>query len=315
MFRPALVPAPPSPYRPSALAPGAVEGTGRLAALPLREQPGAVGRLDVPYAPTAVQLPTGSLTAAYEAGARPDTYVPRDEAVLSLAALDSMGLLAAIAALQQYERLWLPDAAPDDSTSYRRRIGEQIVQQAIEAMGGARALSRIRSMSLVAVRDTMAILGSSLYHPVLSSRAAAADELATGTAWFSFGNLVHRFSGYLPGGSRVVYDGHQAWVVLPGGAQPLAGAEADLIRRRAERWDFLSRFVGDGVQLSYLGLQQGERQAEYHAVRVDDYRFGGVPFVALFDAHTHLLAAEEYPPDRPRLVRRFLDYGDRKSVV
>ncbi len=63
------------------------------------------------------------------------------------------------------------------------------------------------------------------------------------------------------------------------------------MRHRGEevRWHFIDRFLGEGVALDYLGQERSRDGTCYEAVLVDDRKFGHY-FEALFDCRTALLS-------------------------
>ena len=186
--------------------------------------------------------------------------------------------------LEQYARLWVPDADTTDQESRDRLLARQIVLAAVGAMGGMEALLEIRDMQY-----------QGRFHK-------------------SYGTWS-RYALYLPARATLIYDGHRGFVDLFGEVYPLKGEGLREVQRRAERWDFLSRYLGDGVSLRYLGTRQSVRQeATHHVVLVEDLKFGGRPFRALFDSETKLLATEEYVDRHPRFLLHRRDYGPVKRA-
>jgi len=196
------------------------------------------------------------------------------------------------AELEEYARMPLVAADTTDAESARRRRALQVVFEAIEAMGGKEALLTIRDMSY---------LGH--YHKAYGPRS--------------------QYAGYLPGGARIVYNGVKAWINTYGKAYPLHGRALREIKRRSERWDFLSRFLGEGVRLSYVGSRLlsryiGSRLLQdrwCYMVEVEDLKYSGT-LRAFFDEKTHLLAAVEQPLGSDTCLRdTYLDYRSSGSAL
>jgi len=186
--------------------------------------------------------------------------------------------------LEQYARLWVPDADTTDQESRDRQLARQIVQAAIEAMGGMEALAEVQDMQY-----------QGRFHK-------------------SYGTWS-RYAQYLPAGVTLIYDGHRGLIDLFGKAHPLKGEGLREVQRRAERWDFLSRYLGDGVSLTYVGTRQNVRQSEtHHVVLVEDMKFGGRRFRALFDSDTKLLVTEEFTLRHPQYLVHRRDYGPIKRA-
>jgi len=141
------------------------------------------------------------------------------------------------------------------------------------------------------------------------TEAEITEKLLLKRAHFRRHGLRSQFVQYLPGAARLMYDGAHAWVVLPGARHQLQGQSFQVAQNRGERWDFLSRYMGDGVRVEFLGRQKSALGRLCDVVHVEDYKFGGVSFRALVDAGTRLPVAEEYPADDPALRHRFLSFG------
>jgi hypothetical protein len=184
---------------------------------------------------------------------------------------------------ERYRAIVLYDADTTDAKSRNHSLARQVVMDAITAMGGQKALLQLRTMNY-----------EGRFHKAYGPRS--------------------QYTQYLPGGARLVYDGKKGWVEITGKAYPLKGRGLREVEQRVERWDFLSRYLGDGVQLSYVERRFSDlgtralKDRDYHVLLVDDRKFGGA-FLAFFDVKTHLLAAEEVPPEHPLRRDLFLDYG------
>ena len=187
------------------------------------------------------------------------------------------------AELEEYARMPLVAADTTDAESARRRRALHVVFEAIEAMGGKEALLTIRDMFY-----------SRHHHKAYGPRS--------------------KYATYLPGGARIVYDGVRGWINIGGKAYPLQGQSLWEIKHRSERWDFLSRFLGEGIRLDYVGRRLF-RDRWYHVIEVEDLKYGGT-FRALFDEETHLLKAVEEPAvEEPNLRELYLDYRLHGSAL
>lgn len=116
-------------------------------------------------------------------------------------------------------RLYLPDSDTTDAEDDPRQIARQIVLDAVEAMGGFDALMQITDATFQGRR-----------HKNYGPRS--------------------KLSQVLPGGYKLLFDGTAAWVDLPEGLYPVTGEGLREVQKRSERWDFLSRYLGDGVLLA-----------------------------------------------------------------
>ena len=160
----------------------------------------------------------------------------------------------------------LPLADTTSEAGRRRSRAREIIDRAIEAMGG---LERLR-----AIRDKRV-------------RVETWDD----------GRQIWKSAGvrsYLRGdryrldiGPRLArgYDGRQSWYLHYGLLLPPREE-----RYNAERWDFLSRFRGEGLVVEYVGPRKGNYRT-LEAVRVIDTVFGRER-LAYFDVGDSLLYAE-----------------------
>ncbi|MFC1525902.1 hypothetical protein ACFL6X_03710 [Candidatus Latescibacterota bacterium] len=210
-------------------------------------------------------------------------YVPATDALLSLEDLQRRMVRMRAEELEQYARLWVPDADTTDQESRDRLLGRQIVLGAVEAMGGMAALLELRDMR---------------YRGRLHKSYGPRGKYAEG----------------LPGGARLLYDGYRGWADLFGTPYPITGVGFRELQRRGERWDFLSRYLGEGIRLTYLGTEETARRQIWHIVLVEDMKYGGRSFRARFDPETRLLATEEFADRHPQFIRNFLDYGRVKRA-
>ena len=246
-------------------------------------------------------------------GEKSEEFVAPQDSLPTLEDLNMVMVERRIEELGQYERLWMPDADRGDEDSELRQQAQEVVMRAVEAMGGVEALSQIRDMAMGRVAEV------TLRRQVAMERSMTAVEvqerLAVGRYFYKSYDLRSKYAQYLPGGGRLVYDGVQAWIDIKGVRHQVEGEQSWVIQNRAERWDFLSRYLGDGVQVSYMGLQESNVGKSYHVVEVVDLKFGSISFRALFDARTHLPVAEEYPIKRPELRKRFLAFEPVKDAL
>ena len=160
----------------------------------------------------------------------------------------------------------LPLADITSEAGRRRSRAQEIIARAIEAMGGLERLQAIRDKRIEVEQwngrrsiwegiEVRSYLRGQRYRLDLRPR------LARG------------------------YDGRQSWHLYHG---LLIGPRDE--RYEAERWDFLSRFRGDGVIVEYVGGRELHFPV-LEAVRVIDTKFGRQR-LAYFDQESGLLYAE-----------------------
>ena len=160
----------------------------------------------------------------------------------------------------------LPLADTTSEAGQRRSRARQIIARAIEAMGGLERLREVRDKRIRVETWDREIL-----------------------AWVPAG--VRSYLGGQryrldPGpGEALGYDGRQSWHLRYGLLMPPRDQRHD-----AERWDFLSRFRGDGVIVEYVGRRTMQYRT-LEAVRVIDTKFGRQR-LAYFDRGDSLLHAE-----------------------
>lgn len=161
---------------------------------------------------------------------------------------------------------WFPDPDTNSAERQRRHHAEAIVDSAIEAMGGLERLRDLRGKEVVT---------SSYDHQ-------HQRWVETSRTWYSQGRkLLTRQGDALIQGT----DGYRAWSYIFGMPMPVA---PQALQQQAERWDFLSRFRGNGIRLDYLGplLLPGGDTCE--GILVEDLKYG-TRRRACFDPQTHLL--------------------------
>ena len=172
----------------------------------------------------------------------------------------------------------LPLADTTSEAGRRRSRAREIIDRAIEAMGGLERLQAIRDKRVRVEtwdRDRKVWVpdGVRSYLRGQRYRLDLGPRLARG------------------------YDGRQSWYLYYGLLVPPRGE-----RHNAERWDFLSRFRGDGVVVEYVGRRQLHFPT-LEAVRVIDTKFGRQR-LAYFDMEDGLLYAEVVPC-RTRTYRQY----------
>ena len=281
-------------------------------------------RLVVEGRPTELRVPAVQMVPRLEAPELPGPVLSQDQprlfgekgdqfeapvdSLITIEALNLAMLQQRLEELAGYERQWLPDADTGDEESAARQQGQEVVLAAVAAMGGVRALNQLQGMSLGPVSEPGFQALASMTR--FQTEVEVQERLRVGRSFFRKHGLRSQFARYLPGGARLVYDGERAWMVLSGARHPVEGESFRVVQNRAERWDFLSRYMGDGLQVTYLGSQANAAGREFAVIRVEDFKFGGVSFRSLFDAETHLPVAEEYPAEEPTLQYRFLEYRE-----
>ena len=163
----------------------------------------------------------------------------------------------------------LPLADITSEAGRRRNRAREIIARAIEAMGGLERLQAIRDKRIQVEtwngeRQVWVPSGVRSYLRGQRYRLDLAPRLARG------------------------HDGRQSWYLYYGLLVP-PGDES----YNAERWDFLTRFRGDGVVVEYVGRRQLHFPT-LEAVRVIDTKFGRQR-LAYFDMDDGLLYAEVEP--------------------
>lgn len=258
--------------------------------------------------------------SVYEVGT-PHWSPPEAIVDLDLNTLELEALRRRLAERDSHTRLSLLEADTTDAESRNRRRARSVVERAIEAMGGMDAL-----LAIVEMRVHVWVL--SREHVIPGVGRAPTTYLTVPAYVYPVTQLRYRGVADLteervkvevsldPGVANPVYaDRNPArelnrydllfrniWGVV------MWRMPAELRDRReagrAERWHFLDRYLGSGVQLTYLG-DELLRQRPVEVIRVDDSEFGNY-MEALFDVHTGLLAAtrEGLSPGEQQLYRR-----------
>ncbi len=177
----------------------------------------------------------------------------------------------------------LPLADATSEAGRRRRRAREIIGRAIEAMGGLERLQAIRDKR---VRAEVWSGKDQRWYPAGVRSYLRGRRYRVDTA---------------PGVARG-HDGRQSWYLRYGLLLPPRDESYN-----AERWDFLSRFRGDGVIVEYVG----RRRMQYRpleAVRVIDTKFGRQR-LAYFDPYDGLLHAE-VEGGRTTTYRQYRETGE-----
>ena len=239
--------------------------------------------------------------------------------------IDSL-LLAQMAAeehfREDYARFPLANMAAD------RDRALEVVERAIEAMGGKKRLLAIRAMSamvwieasskelerpscqggvcLTAVPVTPYLYPVATWHyEGWGDRAVATKEKYKVEASFDPAVPNPSYVSKNPERERGIFEAlfDNRWGRYRGILPPDLAA----MRHRGEavRWHFIDRFMGEGVALDYLGQERSRDGACSEVVQVDDRKFGHY-FEALFDCRTALLAKtrEKLTPQEEQWFRQ-----------
>lgn len=171
--------------------------------------------------------------------------------------------------LQRWRLRSLPLADTTSAAAMNRRRAEEIVDRAIEAMGGLDRLVSVQDMT-VAVEiwgdrefiwdywESVWRAGSTRYYRRGTGfREDLQEDISQGT------------------------DTRVSWSIRYGVHIP-----APDLRQQAERWDFLSQFRGDGVVVEYVGTRV-IRGRKMEGIRVLDVKYGSER-TAWFDPRTGL---------------------------
>ncbi|MFC1526017.1 hypothetical protein ACFL6X_04305, partial [Candidatus Latescibacterota bacterium] len=236
----------------------------------------------------------------------PKLLVPRPDVVdeLDLDELALEGLRRRIEERERYARIQVYDADTTDAESRNRRRARQVVERAIEAMGGMDSLLAIREMRAhVWIEASEHVIPATLEVPMqVYPRAPYAYPVAR---WFFKGwdtfveepirveastdpavvNPPYVFLN--PRTSLTRYDllfPNQWAILLP---------EARQLREqgRGARWHFVDRFLGEGVSISYVGRERYRSPSgpmPVDVIQVNDRQYGDL-IEALFDRDTGLL--------------------------
>ena len=204
----------------------------------------------------------------------------------------------------------------------------EVIERAIEAMGGRKRLLAIKEMSaMVWIEVNLKELRTpSWQNGVPLSVISVNPYLYPVATWHYEGWGNHAvskkekykvevsFDPAVPNPSYVSKDPkrqprifenlfNHRWAQISGNLPPNLAA----MRHRGEevRWHFIDRFLGEGVALDYLGQERSRDGNCFEVVLVDDRKFGHY-FEALFDCRTALLAMtrEKLTPQEEQWFRQ-----------
>lgn len=222
-----------------------------------------------------------------------------------------------------YARLWVPDADTTDRDSAPARRARRIVLACLNAMGGVDRLEALHSMAAVVwVRATTRYRPPTAKgeRPHVHSVPAYAHPVAVwrfepGGAW---DRLPYTREGVFPSLTTMVpfYEvgAFYSFFAMRWRSSP-PWSRTYREQSEGERWNFVHRFLGEGVRLRYAGRGTFDGRP-VQSVRVDDRKFGRI-FVAHFDADDALLAAveEELSEREAEWFRAQRGHQRRKSPV
>ena len=204
----------------------------------------------------------------------------------------------------------------------------EVVERAIEAMGGRKRLLALREMSaMVWIEVNLKELKMPSWQGGVPLTVVSVTPYLYPVATWHYGGWGDRavstkekykvevsFDPEVPNPSYVsknpkrqprifedLFD--HRWGRFRGSLPPDLAA----MRHRGEevRWHFIDRFMGEGVALDYLGQERSRDGACFDVVLVDDRKYGHY-FEALFDCRTALLAVtrEKLTPQEEQWFRQ-----------
>ncbi|MEW6751377.1 MAG: hypothetical protein AB1505_10420 [Candidatus Latescibacterota bacterium] len=258
---------------------------------------------------------------------RPDVFHAAPESLPSPDARALSDLAAEVAAREGWAPLALPDADTTDAESQSRARARQVVLRAIDAMGGMDALLVIRQAKArvwVEAREHARVpcaappcIANLPPYPFLveewemgrdgqgfTARRARA-RISTDPQRPNDRGTV-RSAVRNPARTLGFYEAHY-------GSAPRLFPAALGRRQRAmegERWHFVARFLGEGVDLAYLGKEEFAG-SPVEAIRVVDRKYG-YESEAFFARRTGLLGGMREGTPGPL---RDTEYGDYRSVA
>jgi hypothetical protein len=200
-------------------------------------------------------------------GARSDSFKAGADSLVSFADLQRALIEGREDVLKGYARRWLADADTTDAESRNRRQAEAIVDRAIEAMGGLQRMTKLKNKEVT---------------PWFIDHQTG-KWMATPPLYYKEGR---KFREGTNEATMRGFDGYEAWGYRYG--VPISVSERGL-QQRAERWDFLAQFKGEGVRLSYMGWSSLPGGVQAHTVLVEDMKYGET-LVAFFDPFSHLMS-------------------------
>ena len=241
--------------------------------------------------------------------------------------IDSL-LLAHMAARENFREDYV--RFPLANTGADRDRALEVIERAIEAMGGMKHLLAIREMSAMVwieanlkelEKETplwqggvgLTVIPVTPYlYPVatwhyegLGDRAISTKEKYRVEVSFDPAVPNPSYVSKNPKLQRRIFEElfDDRWRRYRGNLPPDLAA----MRHRGEavRWHFIDRFMGEGVALDHLGQERSRDGACYEVVLVDDRKYGHY-FEALFDCRTALLAVtrEKLTPKEEQWFRQ-----------
>lgn len=336
-FQPALFSQPPQPFAPGPPAPG---GLPQPLEFPVGTGPGSLSDLPGPPAgPTAgrPELP-GILSGSGIEGLLPPKPLDFKAPELAIPDFNALAIEQVRALAEEREgyarfRLFDFDADTTDAESRRRSRARQIVERAIEAMGGREALGKIREMkarvwieasehctsggvtTVSPYAYPVAIWQYTMQGAFTNKRIEVKISLDPNAP-----NELYVFRNPCLTLGRYYSSFDSRWSFRP---PPTPGEipevrelqQAGRLREQGEaaRWHFIDHFLGDGVNISYIGSERLEgrlfardakdRLAE--VIQMEDERYGQLQ-EAFFDQETGLLLAtvDGLTPEEQALFRR-----------
>ncbi|MFA6110472.1 MAG: hypothetical protein WDA75_17045 [Candidatus Latescibacterota bacterium] len=240
---------------------------------------------------------------------RPEAFQAVPEPLPSLNAQALLRLAAEVAGREKWAWLPLPDTDTTNAEGRARAKARQIVLRAIDAMGGMNALLAVRQVKV----RVWVVATEHVRRPCMGSRADCVVPLRPypflveewemgrdgqgfvarsvrarlsfdldhpnddeGTAISAIRNPEATLSRYLGAFGFAGY-------LFP------AGLRVQQQAAEAERWHFVSRFLGEGVELAYLDAEEYD-EVSVEAIRVLDRKYGHES-EAFFERRTGLLLA------------------------
>lgn len=277
----------------------------RLGAPDLSELPELARYLNLSHYPEIPGVPIPRLATPHPidlATQKPRFHTPR----VIMPDLARMAFEAARAHAGEYERyarLHLPDSDITDADSEGRDRARQIVERAIQAMGGRDALIAIRELrAKIWVQSDQHIMPDGSVVSVPAYTYPVAYWHANARGGFVSRPIQVRLSLDFahPNSEYALWDpprrgdfGWRWWSTfdLSGPCSSYGRPRSGRLRREGEaaRWHFLDRFLGRGVVLDYIKAEAfGDEPVE--TVRVDDHLYGFYS-EAMFSRRTGLLVA------------------------
>lgn len=335
---------PPEPFAPGPPVPG---GLPQPLEFPAGTGPGFLSDLPGPPAGPAAGSPElpGFLSGPGIEGLFPPKPLDFKAPDLILPDFNTLAIAQVRALAEEREgyarfRLFDFDADTTDAESRRRSRAKQIVERAIEAMGGREALLKIREMKArVWLESTESCWTSTpVQVPPYVYPVAIWQYTAQGTFADKHVEVKISLDPALPNPDYVLrppcnlssyytlFDSR--WVFpSPGTPREISAVRelqpAGRLREQGEaaRWHFIDHFLGDGVNISYVRSErlEGRRFARnakdrlVEVIRVEDERYGQFQ-EACFDQQTGLLLAtvDGLTPQEQQWYRRA--YGREPPV-